>query len=415
MVSYTAEWVLPIAGEPIHHGSITVRDGRIAAVHERTDVAATDLGRVAIMPALVNAHTHLELSYLRGVIPPTERFLDWIRTIMATRREYPDPEDPRIVDAARAGIAEAKATGTGLIGDISNTLATVPLLREAGMTAQVFYELLRFNASDPEAMTLEARVRADAAASRDGMVRVSLAPHAPYSVSPGLFAAIRADLDAHPGQVSSIHLGESPEEIEFIRNGTGPWRALLQELRVWTEAWEAPGTSPVQYLDRLGFLDRRVLAVHGVQLDGDDLDRLHSLDMTVVACPRSNRYVGVGPPPIEAFYAMNVNVAFGTDSLASVEDLNLFSELAEARRIAPRVQARSLLESATRQGARALGFEDEFGTIEEGKRAQLIAVRLPDGVDDVEEYLVGGIEPSAIMWLDPETPNDQRPTPKERP
>ncbi len=137
--------------------------------------------------------------------------------------------------------------------------------------------------------------------------------------------------------------------------------------------------------------------------------------MTVVACPRSNRYVGVGPPPIEAFYAMNVNVAFGTDSLASVEDLNLFAELAEARRIAPRVQARSLLESATRQGARALGFDDELGTIEEGKRAQLIAVRLPDGVNDVEEYLVGGIEPSAILWLDAETPSDQRPTPKERP
>ncbi len=116
------------------------------------------------------------------------------------------------------------------------------------MTAQVFYELLRFNASDPEAMTLEARVRADAGASRDGMVRVSLAPHAPYSVSPGLFAAIRADLDAHPGQVSSIHLAESPEEIEFIRNGTGPWRALLEELRVWTETWEAPGTSPVASL-----------------------------------------------------------------------------------------------------------------------------------------------------------------------
>ena len=392
--------MLPIAGEPIHRGCITVRDGRIAAVHARTEAAATDLGRVAIMPALVNAHTHLELSYLRGVIPPTERFLDWIRTIIATRRQYPDPEDPRIVDAARAGIAEAKASGTGLIGDISNSLVTAPLLREAGVAAQVFYELLRFNASDPEALTREARAKADAVASRDRMVRVSLAPHAPCSVSPGLFAAIRADLDAHPGQVSSIHLGESPEEMEFIRHGTGPWRALLEELRVWTDAWEAPGTSPVEYLDRLGFLDRRVLAVHGVQLDGDDLDRLHALDMTVVACPRSNRYVGVGPPPIESFYAMNVNVAFGTDSLASVEDLNLFSELAEARRIAPRVQARSLLESATRHGARALGFEDEFGTIEEGKRAQLIAVRLPGGVDDVEEYLVGGIEPEAITWLD---------------
>jgi cytosine/adenosine deaminase-related metal-dependent hydrolase len=262
-------------------------------------------------------------------------------------------------------------------------------------------------------MTREARAKADAAASRDGMVRVGLAPHAPYSVSPGLFAAIRADLDAHPGDVSSVHLGESPEEMEFIRRGTGPWRALLEELGVWTDAWEPPGASPVEYLDRLGFLDRRVLAVHGVQLAGDDLDRLRSLDMTVVACPRSNQYVGVGAPPLEAFYAINVNVAFGTDSLASVQDLNLFSELAEARRIAPRVPARALLESATLRGAHALGFENDLGSLEAGKLAKLIAVRLPEGVSDVEEYLVGGVEPDAIRWLDPETPNLQPPTPKK--
>jgi cytosine/adenosine deaminase-related metal-dependent hydrolase len=391
-----------MTGEPIYRGSISTENGRIVDVDDRAGSEAIDLGRgVAIMPALVNAHTHLELSYLRKRVPPTEKFLDWIRTIMATRRQYADAGDPRILDAARAAIAEARASGTGLVGDISNTLVTAPLLREASMPAHVFYELLRFNAADPELLVREARARADAAVDNDRNLRVSLAPHAPYSVSPGLFAAIRADLDAHPGQVTSVHLGESPEEIEFIRRGTGPWRVLLEELGVWNDQWQAPGTSPVGYLDQLGFLDRRVLAVHGVQFDGDDLDRLRSRDMTVVTCPRSNQHVGVGAPPLEAFYAMNVGVAFGTDSLASVPDLNLFSELAEARRLAPRVPARALLASATRQGAVALGYESDYGTIEAGKSAQLIAVRVPDAVDDVEEYLVGGIEPSAISWLDP--------------
>ena len=399
MTVYTAEWVLPMTGEPIHRGSISVTDGRIAGVDDRAPAGAIDLGRVAIMPALVNAHTHLELSYLSGMVPPTETFIAWVRTIMATRRQYPDAGDPRILDAARTAIADARASGTGLVGDISNTLVTALLLHEASMPAQIFYELLRFNASEPESITREARAKADAA-SHDGSVRVSLAPHAPYSVSPGLFAAIRADLDAHPGQVTSVHLGESPEEIEFIRRGTGSWRVLLEELGVWSESWEAPGTSPVEYLEQLGFLDRRVLAVHGVQFDGDDLDRLRSRDMTIVSCPRSNQHVGVGVPPLEAFYALNVNVAFGTDSLASTPDLNLFAELAEARRLAPRVRARALLESATRQGAAALGFAGDFGTIEAGKCAQLIAVPVPADVDDVEEYLVGGIEPSAIRWLE---------------
>jgi cytosine/adenosine deaminase-related metal-dependent hydrolase len=398
MPVFTAEWVLPITGEPLRRASISIENGRIAAVDTKPAAAARDLGPVAIMPALVNAHTHLELSYLRGKVAPTEQFLDWIRTIMASRRLYPDATDPRIVDAARVAIADARATGTGLFGDISNTLVTVPLLQDARMPAQVFYELLKFNAPDAEAMVRDARARADVAARDD--IRISLAPHAPYSVSPRLFAAIRADVDAHHGAISSVHLGESPEESEFIKKGTGAWRTLLEELGVWTDEWEAPGTSPVEYLDSLGFLDRRVVVVHGVQFNGDDLDRLRSRDMTIVSCPRSNQHVGVGAPPLEAFYAMNVAIAFGTDSLASAPDLNLFSELAEARRLAPRVPARALLESATRQGALALGFGSELGTIEPGKRAHLIAVRVPAGVDDVEEYLVGGIEQAAVTWLD---------------
>jgi cytosine/adenosine deaminase-related metal-dependent hydrolase len=110
---------------------------------------------------------------------------------------------------------------------------------------------------------------------------------------------------------------------------------------------------------------------------------------------------------------MDVDVAFGTDSLASVEDLNLFSELAEARRLAPRVPARRLLESATLVGARALRFDGELGSIEPGKRDALIAVDLPAGVIDVEEYLVSGVEPGTIRWLDSTTPNAQFPTPND--
>jgi len=401
VTSYTADWILPMTGGgPIRRGTVSAGDGRISAVVAGAHAGAVELGRVAILPALVNAHTHLELSHVRGLVPPTARLVDWVRALMAIRGQGRDPADPHILDAARTAIAEARASGTGLVGDVSNTLVTPPLLREAGLPAQVFHELLGFDVPDPASMTREARRRADAVASPDGTVRVGLAAHAPYSVAPGLFAAIRADLDAHPGQVSSVHLCESPEETTFIAKGTGPWRSLLEELRVWTDQWEVPATSPVAYLDALGFLDRRVLAVHGVQFDGHDLDRLHALDMTVVVCPRSNQHVGVGAPPLEAMYATNVNVAFGTDSLASVPDLNMFSELAEARRIAPRVPARALLESATIHGARALGFDDDFGSIEAGKRARLIAVRLPSDVDDVEEYLVGGITPDEIEWLD---------------
>lgn len=400
MIVYRADWVLPVARPPIRNGCVGIESGRIVDVGSGGRDDGVHLGSVAIMPALVNAHTHLELSYLKGAVPPAERFIDWIRPLMAARRAHPDPADSMIVTTALAAISEARVSGTGLLGDVSNTLVTVPLLHQAGMPARVFYELLGFSVSDPEGLVRAARGRADEAAAGDGPVRVSLAAHAPYSVSPALFAAIRADLDAHRSDVSSVHLAEAAEEVEFLRTGKGRWRDLLRELDVWSDAWRPPAASPVGYLDDLGFLDSRVLAVHGVQCSGDDLARLRARGTTLVTCPRSNQHVGAGAPPIEAFYAMGATVALGTDSLASVGDLNLFAELREARRLAPRVVARDLLASATLHGARALGFDKDFGSIEPGKQASLIGVRLPDDVGDVEEYLVSGIEPSAIMWLD---------------
>jgi cytosine/adenosine deaminase-related metal-dependent hydrolase len=398
-----AAWVLPIADEPIADGWVAIEDGRVADLGSGAAGDAVDLGAAAILPGLVNAHTHLELSYLRGAVPAADRFIDWIRTLMAARRELPDPGDRRIVTAARTALAEAQASGTGLFGDVSNTLVTVPLLREARVPARVFFELLGFKEPDPAGRVWSARARIGEHGERTGAVdevRIALAPHAPYSVSPGLFAAIRAELDADGDHVSTVHLCESLEELEFVRKGSGAWRDLLQEIGTWDPEWRPHGGSPVEYLADLGFLDGRVLAVHGVQFTGDDLARLRALGMTVVSCPRSNRHVGVGAPPLEAFYAMGVAVAFGTDSLASCEDLNMFGELAEARRIAPRVPASHLLESATLVGARALGFDDRLGTIERGKRAALIAVRLPEHTADVEEYLLSGITPDAVRWLD---------------
>jgi 5-methylthioadenosine/S-adenosylhomocysteine deaminase len=140
--------------------------------------------------------------------------------------------------------------------------------------------------------------------------------------------------------------------------------------------------------------------VHGVQFDDAALARLKALGATLVTCPRSNRWVGVGYPPIERFYQSGVAVAVGTDSLASVDDLNLFSELKTMRYLAPSVPARKILESATIVGARALGLDEELGTLTPGKAADIIAVTVPADVVDVEEYLLSGIEAPQIEWVD---------------
>ena len=400
MTTFTAAWVLPISAPPIRNGFVTLEGDRITAVGDRAPGEVASLGNVAILPALVNAHTHLELSYLHGRVPPSTSFNDWVMALMALRRDHPDPTAPAIIEAAGHAIARARASGTGLFGDVSNTLVTMPLLRDAGMAAHVFYELIGFSHPDPVGRVREARAAADAAAIGADSVRVSLAPHAPYSVSSGLFMAIRADVDAHPDSVTTVHLGESAAEVELLRQGSGPARVMLERLGVWSNEWQIPGVSPTAYVASLGFLGADSLVVHGVQFTREDLARVKTAGSPLVSCPRSNTYVGVGAPPLESFYAAGVPVAFGTDSLASVADLDMFAELAEARRIAPTVSARELLRSATLTGAQALRYDDDYGSIAAGKRAALIAVRVPPEVVDVEEYLVAGIEPDAIAWLD---------------
>ncbi|OFW14755.1 MAG: hypothetical protein A3F69_03315 [Acidobacteria bacterium RIFCSPLOWO2_12_FULL_66_10] len=402
MIRYHAPWILPIGEPPIRDGWIAVDRGRVAALGPRAPADGAhevDLGEVVVLPGLVNAHTHLELSYLRDAVPPSAAFITWVRGIVAARRQGPDPQAPDVLAAIDAAISEVVASGTAIVGDVSNTLTTFGPLARSPLAAVVFYELMRFNAPDPEAVVERACREIEGLVPTE-RVHASLAAHAPYSVAPLVLRAIRRAVDRDPFAPCSVHVSESAEEMEFIRSGGGPWQALLKELGSWDPAWVPPGGTPVQFLDDSGFLDARVRAVHGVQMTNADLRRLVARGTALVTCPRSNGHTGAGAPPVEDFYRSGVRVAIGTDSLASAPDLNLFAELATMRALAPGVPAAALLDSATRQGARALAFDGDYGTIEPGKCARLITVAIPPGTTDVEEYLVGGIQPEQVGWIE---------------
>jgi aminodeoxyfutalosine deaminase len=399
---YRAAWLLPISQPPIRDAWLRTDRGRIVAFgHSRPgDFTASDeidLGNVAVLPGLVNAHTHLELSWMRGQVQETDDFSEWIRTIIRLKGKAAGHSE-QVALAIDDAVREARALGTALIGDITNTLATSRPLREHGMAGVVFHELLGFRSEDARGLIEEATTRLGKEAASD-LLRHTLAPHAPYSVSPALFGLIREALERDPFARSSVHLGESTAEVEFLAHGTGPWRTGLERMGKWDPSWVPPRCNPVEYLERMGFLDDRVLVVHGVQLGGDELNRLAERGATLVTCPRGNVRTGAGHPPIEEFFDSGVRVAIGTDSLASVPDLNVFSELAEMRRLAPALPPRALLESATVNGARALGFEADFGTIDSGKRDALVAVKLDGHVPSVEEYLVSGIDAEQIGWI----------------
>jgi aminodeoxyfutalosine deaminase len=440
LIVHRAAWVLPIDAAPIRDGWVAVDRGLIVALGGPGDVVPNSDApqfpsspapqfpsslapqfpsspapqfpsspappafappsregapagkQMAILPGLVNAHVHLELSWMRGAVPSAETMPMWASQLIAARRTaLAEPDEP-IADA----IAEVRGSGTALVGDVTNTLASYEPLARSSLSAAIFFEQLGFKGGGGREQAAAAQTRLGTL-PRNPRLRASVVPHAPYSVSPDLMRAI-AGMDARA--IRSIHLAESGEELQFLKDGSGAWRDLLGRLDAWDPAWKIPGCGPVEYLERLGLVDDRLLAVHGVQLTDRELARLADARATVATCPRSNSWTGAGAPPIERFYRSGVRVVIGTDSLASVDTLNVFDELARMRAIAPAVAAATLLESATRAGAEALGFGAELGTIAPGKRAELIAVRLPARVVDVEEYLVGGIQPSDIRWLE---------------
>ncbi|MPZ16486.1 MAG: amidohydrolase family protein [Luteitalea sp.] len=398
-VRWRAACVLPIVEPPIADGWLDVADGRILRVgrpgDEPPDVVVDDerdLGRAAILPGLVNAHTHLELSFLRGRVPPAQSMPEWVRVLMRERAAAQDDPTPAI----RAAVEQLERAGTAAVGDVGNTRGAVTVLLESTLHALSFHELLGFR-GDARAIVTDARSGMRLVDAR-GRVREALAAHAPYSSSPELFVAIEQASRAEPVGRLSVHLGESPEEVELLYTAGGSWRDLLEDLGAWPESWRAPGCRPVEFLAQLGWLTPRTIVVHGVQLEDTELRMLAKAGATMVTCPRSNQWVGVGPPPIERFWASGVRLAVGTDSLASAPDLNLFAELAEVRRLAPSVPAAELLRWATLNGACALGF-DHLGAIAQGLAARLISIELPAEIDGVEECLVRGVSSDRIRWI----------------
>ena len=391
-----APWVLPIVGPPLRDGWVTVARGRVVALGtgrapDGPGVETRDLGHCVLLPGLINAHTHLELSWLWGKVPPAPSLPAWVSQLMGQRfargADDPAPMRQAIIDALEAG--------TAAVGDVANTAASQQALARSRLHGVVFREVVGFNPADPAAL-LDAATQ-DVEAHRSPRVAAHVVPHAPYSVAPDVLRLIGARVARESGALCSIHVGESPDEIEFLHSGRGRWREVLDARGAWNPHWTPPACGPVEYLDRLGVVGPSLLAVHCVQCTDAELARLAAARATIVTCPRSNVWVGVGSPPAARFFASGARVAIGTDSLASASDLNLFSELAALHHLAPGIAPSRLLESATRSGAEAIGRPD-LGVIAPGARARLIAVDLPAGVKDAEAHLVEGVHPSQVAW-----------------
>ena len=383
---YQARYLLPIAAPPREDGALVVVKGRIVAAGPRKALAAAhpgatvvDFGDAVLLPPMVNTHTHLELTdfdawaQAAGEGGQPASFVDWIMRLVRVRRTVGQAQ---LRDSLAAGLQRSLLAGTGAVGDILTTLAAAEAYRCSPLAGRVFAEVL---GRDTE--LLAARLAAIAALSTappGPSLAWGLSPHAPYTLSPQtLDMALRFAAANH--LPCAIHLAESPDEVRFLADGSGPLAACLQAAAVWDPRREPhSGCSPVATLARPGRLASGDLAIHGVQVAGEDVDRLARTGCTVVLCPRSNARLGVGRAPLAAYLQAGIPLALGTDSLASAPSLSLWEEIAFGRQWFAGCAAPDVwLAMATRGGAEALGLGQVMGGLAAGSPAAFQVVTLP--------------------------------------
>ena len=381
-------WLLPITEAPIRDGLVAVSGGRIVWLGRHGDpgepaAPLRDLGEGVLLPGLVNAHCHLELSHLAGQRPAKgSGFVPWVEGVVASRGRHTQAE---VAAAASAAIAALEGGGTVGLGDVSNTLAHLDRLQASSLSAVVFLELLAWDPAKAQDTLAwgESLLRERGAALRPGL-ELRLAAHAPHSVSPELLR-----LMAERGGPATFHLAESPDESQFLADGTGPWPAFLAQRGLGHVAYTPARLSPVRYADSLGVLHPRLVAVHGVQADAADRALLAKRGVHLVLCPRSNASLGVGRADAPALHAAGVRLALGSDSLASAASLDVLDDAVLLRRQFPELESAAILHMATLGGAEALGFS-ELGAIAPGRRAALAYAPAPRTPRDPEAFLLSG-------------------------
>lgn len=380
MIRYHARWVLPVTSAPVENGTVVVDDGRIAYVGERDGAPPGDdreLGNVALLPGLVNAHTHLELTAMRGTLEDLD-FHEWIVRLRASRNDVLTPD--MLLDSARWGVIEGLRAGTTTFADTCSSGAAMRAMTEAGVRGIMYQEVFGPDPSRCAAMIADLRTRlAELRPLENRLVRLGVSPHAPYTVSDALFVET-ARLAAAEELPLAVHIGESDAETQLVVDGCGAFADGLLGRGITVEP---RARSPVALLQKAGVLGPRSLLIHCVRLDSHDIATAAAEGCGVAHCPVSNAKLGHGIAPLTELLAAGVHVGLGSDSVASNNRMDILEE-ARAAVLLQRVRsgdsgtlhAHAALELATIGGARALGLADRVGSLEAGKEADLAAFSL---------------------------------------
>jgi cytosine/adenosine deaminase-related metal-dependent hydrolase len=396
MQIYAASYLLSSAAPPHTGGAIAVAEGRIVdtgpLARLRTEYGAPvrEFPGCVIMPGLVNAHTHLELTHFpswklrKGIDYSPRTYVDWVIQVIKIRRSLTRQE---LEHSVREGIRVSLECGTTTIGEILSDRALIPLYDAAGLSGRLFIEAI---GQEPDhCARLLAEIDNTLATFPAGPFRPGVSPHAPHTLSSRFMRDVSA-LARHYSLPTAIHLAESREEGAFFHDSGGKIAELLYPFAGWEPYIPPPRrTTPAAYLDSLGALIPAASLVHCVHVTPADAHLLKERGATVILCPRSNDRLVVGKAPVALLKKTGIPLALGTDSLASNDSLSLWDEMRFLRREFPGTfSPAELLDLVTINAARALSLDGETGSLEKGKRADFLVMKTSSPAHELAEALI---------------------------
>jgi len=379
---YSARWVLPVSAPPIENGAVAVEGQQIVGVGRRAEIVerfpefcVVLLGEAVILPGLVNTHTHLELTALRGYLENEETdFFAWLRKLTIARLERMTPDDIRV--SATWGACEAVRAGITCVDDASDSaMMSMLALRDVGLRGIVYQESFGPDArlATENFEKLKNKLHELRGVESD-LVRAGVSPHSPYTVC-GPQLELIAELAHAEGLPLMMHAAESEAEVLFLREGCGPFAEGLAKRAI---EWKAPEVSTIQYLKQIGILDTRPLLAHCIRVDDADIESLRSSGAKVAHCPKSNAKLGHGRAPFAKFVEAGIVVGLGSDSVASNNTCDILEEARFAALLSRAAGARISAEDALRVATFG-------GELKEGAQADLAVVSLT-GVHQSPSY-----------------------------
>ena len=373
-----SKYLLKDPDNVVDNGAVIIDDGVIKFAGHYKDIdnfgsyQTIDLGNSAIVPGFVNTHTHLELTHTHKSIKDDGVFTNWIRQLIDIKNGWSESEHALSV---QDGIKSSLKSGSTTVVDITSNGIALGELLSSKIRKVLFFETLNFDPNTAED-TINDFKEQFANINPDNLLSIGIFPHAPYTVSDRLYRGCKRISDEF-GIIIATHIAETKDEVEFLTRGTGYFVSLLNDFNMLNN-WEPPTLNPINYLKNIGFLENGCILIHCNYLSGNEIDIIERSNSNVVFCPRSHSFFRHHDYPLTVLMDRNINIALGTDSLASNDTLSILDEMKFIWNHYSNLDAQRIFHMGTIAGAVALRMDDRIGKLYPGFNADIAVIEFED-------------------------------------